>query len=105
MAGYFCPKLSGVDLDGQLVTVPCQQHACMNYQMIEGLHPQTGETVAQWDCAYNWTNVLLIENAQQQRQTGAAVESFRNSIEQQAAAIPLIVTDAIQPLPGGSSCK
>ena len=29
-------------------------------------------------CRISWVPTLLIENSQQQRQTGAAVESFRN---------------------------
>lgn len=32
------------------------------------------------DCAIAWLPVLLIENSQQQRSTGAAVESFRNEM-------------------------
>lgn len=31
-------------------------------------------------CAITWLPMLLIENSQQQRQTGAAVESFRNEM-------------------------
>ena len=33
-----------------------------------------------WGCAVGWLPVLLIENSQQQRSTGAAVESFRNEM-------------------------
>jgi hypothetical protein len=33
-----------------------------------------------------WLPVLLIENSQQQRQTGAAVESFRNETVRNAEA-------------------
>ena len=40
--------------------------------------PQTGQEIDEWGCAVNWIPTLLIENSQQQRQTGAAVESFRN---------------------------
>ncbi len=32
-----------------------------------------------------WLPVLLIENAQQSRQTGAAVESFRNEVARNTA--------------------
>ena len=31
-------------------------------------------------CAVKWIPMLLIENSQMQRQTGAAVESFRNEV-------------------------
>jgi len=34
----------------------------------------------EWGCAQAWLPVLMIENSQQQRQTGAAVESFRNEM-------------------------
>ena len=43
-----------------------------------GNHPQTGELIDEWGCEVTWMPTLLIENSQQQRQTGAAVESFRN---------------------------
>ena len=33
-----------------------------------------------WGCAVVWLPILTIENSQQQRQTGAAVESFRNEM-------------------------
>jgi len=36
--------------------------------------------VDEWGCAMAWLPVLIIENSQQQRQTGAAVESFRNEM-------------------------
>ena len=36
--------------------------------------------VDHWSCAVAWMPMLTIENSQQQRQTGAAVESFRNEV-------------------------
>ena len=42
------------------------------------MNPQTGEEVDEWDCAVKWVPMMLIENTQMQRQTGAAIESFRN---------------------------
>jgi hypothetical protein len=39
------------------------------------------------DCAIKWIPVLLIENAQMERQTGAAVESFRNESVKTSRAI------------------
>lgn len=59
--------------DGELV-------ACRFWVFVQGKHPQTGEVINQGDCAFCWTPVLLIENSAQQRQTGAAVESFRNEM-------------------------
>ena len=42
------------------------------------MNPNTGEEVDDWSCAVTWLPSLMIENSQQQRQTGAAIESFRN---------------------------
>ena len=51
---------------------------CSWFTEVRGTHPQTGEQIDEWGCAVTWMPVLLIDNTQQQRQTGAAVESFRN---------------------------
>jgi hypothetical protein len=40
----------------------------------------TGNQVDEFQCAIAWMPMLLIENSGQQRQTGAAVESFRNEM-------------------------
>ena len=47
---------------------------------ISGENPNTGEPTEEWGCAMAWLPILLIENAKQGRQTGAAVESFRNEM-------------------------
>jgi hypothetical protein len=47
---------------------------------ISGTNPNTGDPTEEWGCAMSWLPVLMIENAQQSRQTGAAVESFRNEM-------------------------
>lgn len=47
---------------------------------IRGTNPNTGENTDEWGCSMAWLPVLTIENSQQQRQTGAAVESFRNEM-------------------------
>lgn len=76
----FCPHLSGVDLDGNLVKVECKKHDCMKWIQVQGTHPQTGQPVSEFDCSDNWQVVLLMDNAQKQNQTGAAIESFRNEM-------------------------
>ena len=53
---------------------------------VAGTHPNTGAETEEWGCAMAWLPVLLIENAQQSRQTGAAVESFRNEVAKQQSA-------------------
>lgn len=59
---------------------PCRQLDCAWFMKIRGSNPNTGEDVDEWGCSMAWLPVLMIENSQQQRQTGAAVESFRNEM-------------------------
>jgi len=59
---------------------PCKQLDCAWFLKIRGNNPNTGEEVDEWGCSIAWLPVLMIENSQQQRQTGAAVESFRNEM-------------------------
>lgn len=58
----------------------CAEHGCRFWLQVQGHNPNTGAQISEWDCAIAWLPVLLIENSQQQRQTGAAVESFRNEM-------------------------
>ena len=59
---------------------PCREHNCAWYMQVRGSNPNTGEEMDHWGCAMAWLPILTIENSQQQRQTGAAVESFRNEM-------------------------
>jgi len=59
---------------------PCRQTDCAWFTQLRGNNPQTGKEIDEWGCAIAWIPVLLVENSQQQRQTGAAVESFRNEV-------------------------
>ena len=59
---------------------PCKQLDCAWFTQVRGVNPNTGKEVDEWGCAIAWFPILLIENSQQQRQTGAAVESFRNEM-------------------------
>ena len=68
--GKYCP----------LIKKDCIGLQCNWFMQVRGKHPQTGEDVDEWGCAVTWMPVSLIENSQQQRQTGAAVESFRNEV-------------------------
>lgn len=73
--------------DGTPVTVDgkTEMHACRFWVHIVGKHPQTGADQDLWDCAHAWMPVLLIDNTQRQRETGAAVESFRNVLHEDMA--------------------
>ena len=66
--GQFCP----------LIRKDCIQLQCAWFTQVRGVNPNTGEEVDDWSCAITWLPSLMIENSQQQRQTGAAIESFRN---------------------------
>jgi hypothetical protein len=58
----------------------CKQLDCAWFLQIQGKNPQTGADIDEWGCSISWLPLLMIENSQQQRQTGAAVESFRNEM-------------------------
>lgn len=66
----FCP----------LIKEDCKGLGCSWFTQLRGSNPQTGEPVDEWGCAITWLPMLLIENSQMQRQTGSAVESFRNEM-------------------------
>lgn len=59
---------------------PCRQTDCAWFMQVRGMNPNTGKEIDEWGCAVAWMPVLLIENSQMQRHTGAAVESFRNEM-------------------------
>lgn len=60
----------------------CRNHYanCPKWMNVIGTDPQTGASVNQWNCADAWLPLLMIENSQMQRQTGAAVDSFKNEM-------------------------
>ncbi len=64
---------------------------CERWMTINGTNANTGEPVNGSKCIDDWIPYLMIENSAQQRQTGAAVESFRNEVM------------AAQGFPGGAS--
>ena len=59
---------------------PCRKLDCAWFMKVRGHNPNTGAEVDEWACSMAWLPILLIDNSQQQRQTGAAVESFRNEV-------------------------
>ena len=68
--GTYCP----------LIKKECIQLQCSWFSQVRGTNPNTGKEIDEYACAIAWLPVLLIENSNQQRQTGAAVESFRNEM-------------------------
>lgn len=59
---------------------PCKQLDCAWFLKIQGKNPQNGSDIDEWGCSMSWLPILMIENSQMQRQTGSAVESFRNEM-------------------------
>ena len=47
---------------------------------MKGTNPNDGKEVDEYACAIAWLPMLLVENAMQARQTGGAIESFRNEM-------------------------
>jgi len=72
---------------------PCRQTDCAWFTQLRGNNPNTGKEVDEWGCAIAWMPVLMIENSQQQRQTGAAVESFRNEMVQANASTAELIAN------------
>jgi hypothetical protein len=70
--GLICP------LHKQDMSKVC--HKCPLWVQVRGKNPQGTDTIDHWNCALAWLPVMLVENSQMQRQTGAAVESFRNEM-------------------------
>jgi hypothetical protein len=68
--GTFCP----------LIKKDCVGITCAWYTRVQGVDMNTGNQIDNYECAVSWLPMLLIENSGQQRQTGAAVESFRNEM-------------------------
>lgn len=72
--GTFCP----------LLKKECVQLKCSWFIMVRGLDSNTGKEVDEWGCSVSWLPHLLIDNANQTRQAGAATESFRNEFVKSA---------------------
>ena len=75
---------------------PCRKLDCAWFTQVRGHNPNTGQEVDEWACAMAWLPVLLIENSQMQRQTGAAVESFRNEMVKANEASAQVLLAAAQ---------
>jgi len=83
--GNFCP----------LIKKDCIGLTCAWFVRVQGIDKNTGNQVDEYQCAIAWMPMLLIENSGQQRQTGAAVESFRNEmVKSNEAAQQLLLATA-----------
>lgn len=56
-------------------------HTCPFWQMLRGVHPQTGEPIPdEWNCSLAHSTKLLLENAQQARQAGASADKVATEV-------------------------
>lgn len=55
-------------------------HKCPWWTHLVGKNPQNEEVIDDWRCSIAVLPMLLIENAQQSRQAGAATETLRNEL-------------------------
>jgi hypothetical protein len=55
-------------------------HKCPWWTRVIGKNPQSEEMIDDWRCAIALLPMLLVENAQMQRQSGAAIETLRNGL-------------------------
>lgn len=90
------PK-SNCPLDG---FKPCRELECCWFMQIQGKNPNTGAEINEWGCSMAWLPIMVLENSQQQRQTGAAVESFRNEMvkaNEQSQQVLLATAQQVNP--------
>ena len=85
--GSYCP----------LIKEDCIGIKCSWFTQLRGTNPNTGKEVDEWGCAITWLPMLLVENSQMQRQTGSAVESFRNEMVRANEASQQILLAASNP--------
>jgi hypothetical protein len=89
-SGNFCP----------LIKKDCIGIQCSWFTQIRGMNPNTGKEIDEWACSIAWMPILMIENSQQQRQTGAAVESFRNEmVKSNETSHQILIAAATQKTP------
>jgi hypothetical protein len=66
--------------------MPCfkgvTEHSCPKWMQVLGKNPQTGEDANRYGCADSFVPLLLIENSKMQRETGAAIDQFRDKMVQ-----------------------
>ncbi len=87
--GAICP------LHKQDVSEVC--HKCPWWTRVVGKNPQSEEMIDDWRCSIALLPMMLIENAQQTRQAGAAIETFRNGVVAGVAQAVAIASSRLQP--------
>jgi hypothetical protein len=77
--GKFCP----------LIKKDCIELKCAWFTQVRGFDHNKGIDIDEYACAIAWMPVLIIDNSQKQRETGAAVESFRNEVARASGTLTL----------------
>lgn len=88
-----------------LIKEDCKGLGCNWFIQLRGVNPNTGQDVDEWDCAIKWLPMLLIENSQQQRATGSAVESFRNEMVKANEASQQVLLESLRVTSAPSDLK
>jgi hypothetical protein len=56
-------------------------HSCPLWQMLRGVHPQTGEPIPdEWNCSFAHMTKLSLEFSQQARQAGASSDKVATEV-------------------------
>lgn len=82
--GNYCP----------ILRKECVGLKCAWFTKVEGYDINSGKHIDEWNCAMTFIPMLLIENSGMSRQTGAAVESFRNEMVKSNEVTQQIFLDA-----------
>lgn len=91
--GEFCP----------LIKQNCIQLKCKFFCKIAGYDKNTGKDIEEWNCSIAFLPMLLIENSGVNRETGAAVESFRNEVVKESQKRREVISQLTLPFFGGEN--
>ena len=97
MKGSFCPEISGIDLEGEFIRVPCQEHDCEYYQKYEGRDNENNR-VDKWDCANKWHTELEANIVRRLLGVQSAVELQTNEVLKGNMRLLQVATGEIQTL-------
>ena len=75
-----------------LLKKTCISNKCKMWIKLIGKNPQTGADFDDWNCSMVFLPILMIEIAQKERQTGAAVESLRNVVDKMLGNVQKALT-------------
>lgn len=69
---------------------------CAWYIHLKGKNPQTNEETDEWSCAIAWLPLMMVEIAQTNRGTSAAVQSMRNEVVARQDLFNGLVSSAVR---------